>query len=86
MTLALAGRAAAQQNLVILTAALPPAVQGQPYVIQLQAAGGKPRSYRWRVVEGSLPAGLRLHPHTGVIEGTPRQSGSFTVTVRVRSK
>ena len=32
---------------------------------------------------GTLPAGLTLNPSTGVLSGTPTQSGSFPITVKV---
>jgi hypothetical protein len=48
---------------------------------QLQADGGS-GSYVWSITSGSLPPGLVLDPHTGVIRGRPRlnMSSAFTVT------
>ncbi|GAB3702510.1 hypothetical protein GCM10027592_32000 [Spirosoma flavus] len=45
----------------------------------LASGGSSPYSYS--LVSGSLPAGLSLAT-TGVLSGTPSQSGSFTLTVR----
>lgn len=40
--------------------------------------------YRWRIIEGTLPDGIwRLSPLTGVIWGTPRETGKFPITVEV---
>ncbi|MBD2757433.1 putative Ig domain-containing protein [Spirosoma validum] len=45
------------------------------------ASGGvTPRSFS--VASGSLPTGLSLNTTTGVVSGTPTQSGSFSITVR----
>ena len=41
--------------------------------------------YRWRIVDGRLPAGLwRLNPLTGVIWGKPAEPGEFPLTIEVR--
>ncbi|MFC1970891.1 DNA cytosine methyltransferase [Chloroflexota bacterium] len=41
--------------------------------------------YRWRVVSGELPPGLwRLNEYSGVIWGTPRETGEFRFIVEVR--
>lgn len=37
------------------------------------------------VTAGHIPAGLGLFVHTGVIEGTPTESGEFNMTVTVRT-
>ena len=39
---------------------------------------------QWSVVRGTLPAGVKLSQKTGTISGTPRQSGSFRVTLGAR--
>ena len=40
--------------------------------------------YRWRIVDGSLPAGIwRLSPLTGVIWGVPSELGEFPIVVEV---
>ena len=46
-------------------------------------ASGGTSPYSYSLVSGSLPTGLSLAP-TGVLSGTPTQSGSFTITVRGR--
>lgn len=43
--------------------------------------------YRWELVKGQLPPGLwQINPFSGVIAGTPTQSGSFTFTIKVSDK
>jgi len=46
------------------------------------AAGGKP-PYRYRVVGGSLPRGLKLSSSTGAVAGTPTRPGTSSFTVGV---
>lgn len=37
----------------------------------------------WNVSSGTLPAGLVLNPATGVISGTPEETGDFSFTIRI---
>jgi large repetitive protein len=68
-------------DLVIQTASLADAVEGQAYSQQLTAAGGN-GGYSWVLAAGSLPAGLTLSP-AGVISGTPAAPGTSSFRVRV---
>jgi hypothetical protein len=70
--------------LVITTTSLPGGSDGHAYATALAAAGGNP-PYRWKLVAGKLPRGLRLQKATGTIAGTPRRSdrGTSTFTVEV---
>ena len=52
------------------------------YTGTLCAMGGTP-PYIWSIAGGSLPAGLTLHSGSGVINGTPTISGTFSFTVQV---
>lgn len=65
----------------ITTTSLPNGTQGQLYQAVLAASGGTP-PFTWKVSTGSLPAGLSLST-SGVLSGTPTQSGTFTFTVMV---
>lgn len=38
--------------------------------------------YLWWVTSGELPDGLTLHPCSGVIDGTPTETGNFPITLR----
>lgn len=69
--------------LAVETGALPPAAAGLAYEAELEAEGGD-GSYGWVRAEGALPDGLVLSA-AGTVQGTPAESGSFDVTVRVRS-
>lgn len=53
---------------------------GSPYRARLASGGSPP--YEWRVVSGSLPAGLALTPD-GFIEGSLEGSGRFQASVEV---
>jgi Putative Ig domain len=59
---------------------------GDPLSLQLggRVTGGD-GSYRFSVVQGSLPRGVSLDPATGTISGTPRSAGSSSVVVRISS-
>lgn len=62
--------------------ALSSAIFGEPYSIELQAAGGQ-APYTWVSVSGVLPPGLSLSP-TGEILGTPEEVGRFRFVLEVR--
>jgi hypothetical protein len=61
---------------------LPAARAGLPYSVKLDAAGGT-TPFTWSIASGTLPAGLTLHPATGVISGTPAVSGDYDFSARV---
>lgn len=60
----------------IVTAALPNANKDAPYTFTLTAFDGASGGLTWQAT--GLPAGMSLSA-TGVLQGTPRQSGSFTI-------
>ena len=51
-----------------------------PFSLRLRAAGGV-APYKWSVVAGALPAGLRLTPR-GTVRGKPSAGGPASFTVR----
>ena len=61
-------------SLLVITTSpvLPDAFAGQTYSTTLQASGGG--SLNWTVLNGSLPAGLKLNSSTGAITGTAGSS------------
>ena len=60
-------------KLKITTAQLPAAKVGMAYSANLTASGGVP-PYRWKISQGTLPAGLTLS-HSGSLSGTPTKQG-----------
>jgi hypothetical protein len=68
--------------LVPITSSLPTAALGSGYTASLAVSGGK-APYTWRVASGTLPPGMLLASSTGVLSGTPTQSGAFTFIVLV---
>ena len=57
--------------------------QSQAYSQPILVYGGTGTYPSWTVVSGSLPPGLTLNPATGVVSGTPTNTGSFTAGVQV---
>ncbi len=61
---------------------VPSAVQGQSFVRQLPARGGRP-PYIWSLVSGSPPPGLVVES-SGRVSGTPNATGDYTYTLQVK--
>ncbi len=55
-------------------------IVGQGYTLPLQATGGT-SPYSWQLVQGEMPPGLKLHPHTGKITGVPTVPGDYRFTI-----
>jgi hypothetical protein len=68
--------------LTISESALQAATQNVPYSFTLHAFGGIP-PYSWRL-GGAIPPGFKIDPTTGVITGTPIQTGSFPLAVTLQ--
>src|SRR5262249_35120471 len=64
------------EPVVVAGATLPSAGINQSYSATVAAVGGF-APYAWSLAGGTLPAGVTLTP-SGVVTGTPTQSGSFT--------
>lgn len=74
-------------SLTIITSSLPSGTIGHAYNALLQATGQNTvLPYTWSIQSGALPTGLTLSNsgNDGVISGTPTQSGSFNLTIRVQ--
>ncbi|QDE84742.1 Ig domain-containing protein [Myxococcus xanthus] len=65
----------------LLTETLPPFRLGTAANVVLSTRGSGTLTFE---LEGTLPSGLTFTPTTGTFTGTPAQSGSTAVTVRVR--
>jgi hypothetical protein len=63
---------------------------GEYYDEEVRASGGSDIVPIWEIASGSLPTGLGLvtegggDPRDAFIRGTPRETGTFTFTIRVR--
>ena len=55
------------------------------YTATLTATSGNP-PYKWSVIAGSLPTGLKLSSSKGTISGKATVAGTFTFTVQVVDK
>lgn len=65
----------------IVTQSLPSGVKATPYSASLVASGGQ-SPYRWTLVAGSLPDGVKLNSATGVLWGLPSTPGKYPFTVQ----
>jgi hypothetical protein len=65
----------------ILTSSMPSGITGTPYSASLAASGGQ-APYRWNVMSGSLPAGLKLDLSTGVLAGSPTIAGTYSFKIQ----
>ncbi|MGH9631068.1 MAG: putative Ig domain-containing protein, partial [Bryobacteraceae bacterium] len=70
-------------GLVITACPTPTATVGQNYNAALSAAGGQP-PYEWSLTSGNLQPGLSLNAGTGVISGTPSQTGNTEFALQVK--
>lgn len=67
---------------VILTSSLPAGIIGENYSQTLSMTGGT-LPVTWSI-SGGLPPGLQFNTSTGVISGSPTNSGTYTINVTVR--
>jgi hypothetical protein len=67
----------------IKTAKLPATKVGKLYRAVLRTNGGV-QPFGWKVTSGKFPVGIRLNRTTGVLSGSARQAGSFTLEFTVR--
>jgi hypothetical protein len=69
-------------SLKITTPSLAGGQVNSAYSSTLAATGGQ-TPYKWSIAGGSLPTGLALTASTGLIAGTPTQSGTSSITAQV---
>jgi large repetitive protein len=70
-------------KLAVTTSQLKSATVGSAYRAALRTTGGI-RPVKWKVVGGKLPSGVKLSPMFGTLTGTPKQAGTYRVTVEAR--
>lgn len=70
-------------RLTIAPTRLEPARAGRAYRGRIRALGGV-GPMKFRVLEGRLPAGVRLDVRTGTITGKPRTAGTYRVVIEAR--
>jgi hypothetical protein len=58
------------------------AIEGMYYSRELKALGGK-APYSWSTSGDGLPEGLTLNPVSGLIDGIPKQAGTFPIIFKV---
>lgn len=68
-------------ELAIKTTQLRPAKLGRPYKAKLRTTGGV-APVKWKILRGTLPRGLGFAKKLGTFVGTPRQPGTYRVTVQ----
>lgn len=79
-------RIAGSGDFEIATASLlPNATRDKAYSTTLSASGGT-APYSWKLVDGTLPAGLTLDPVSGIISGTPVTPGAASLLVSATDK
>ncbi|MCP1309650.1 putative Ig domain-containing protein [Paenibacillus tyrfis] len=71
-------------ELIFTAAPLPEGTVGLTYAGRTLSAAGGSGTYRWSVEDGRLPDGLTLDASRGTINGTPKESGVYTVTIQVK--
>ncbi len=89
LAILLGGAAAAQAAFVIDDRPLPDGNVGTDYANFVTATGGNGTPYRWSIVAGKLPNGLRLTDFasaSGLISGRPTTIQTSTFTVRARDQ
>jgi large repetitive protein len=72
-------------KLTIKTLRLKAAKLGRAYQMMLAPVGGV-EPLKWRVISGKFPLGIRLSKNLGILEGTPRRTGTFRLSIEARDR
>ena len=71
--------------LALVTVRLPSIKVGGTYQATVRTRGGV-SPIKWKVTSGKFPVGIRLDTKTGILSGSPKKAGVFTITVTVTDK
>lgn len=74
-----------EEELEIVTDALPPAVKGEPYSLTLRGRGGV-IPYTWELVTGVLPESMEFDGDRGIISGVPAKWETTEFLIRVTDR
>jgi hypothetical protein len=66
---------------LITNVSLPNGTNGLPYSVAFGVTGGAGSSYGWQFYSGTPPNGISIGYASGIISGTPTQTGTFSFTV-----
>ena len=67
---------------IIPVKSFPSCKVGAQFSYQMKIWGGM-TPFSWILASGQLPPGLALDPSTGLIQGKPSKSGSYTFSIRL---
>jgi hypothetical protein len=81
-TATLTARLVVSPKLAITTRRLAGAKAGKLYRVAIKTRGGV-APLKWGKITGKLPIGIRFDRRTGVLSGTAKKDGTYTVTVKV---
>jgi len=69
-----------EKRLQIDDISLPPIKIGELYNAQIRAINGTP-PYKWKIIQGELPKGLKLEEATGKISGIPQGKANNPIVI-----
>lgn len=71
-------------SVIIRDESIPPGEAGVDYHFQFEVWGNK-KGNTWSIIKGGLPNGLSLDSSKGIISGTPKTAGGYSLTIEVNN-